>query len=102
LSIFEGEVLGEERTEMKKRYREEQIVFALRRIESGTKGLEACREMGISEQTLYNWKRKYSGMGTIELRRLKELEDENKKLKQLVADLSLDKHILQEVVRKKL
>jgi putative transposase len=58
--------------------------------------------MGISEQTLYNWKRKYSGMGTIELRRLKELEDENKKLKQLVADLSLDKHILQEVVRKKL
>jgi Transposase. len=87
---------------MKKRYSEEQIVYALKRIESGTKGLEVCREMGISEQTLYNWKRKYSGMGTIELRRLKELEDENKKLKQLVADLSLDKHILQEVVRKKL
>ena len=87
---------------MKKRYREEQIVYALKRIESGTKGLEVCREMGISEQTLYNWKRKYSGMGTIELRRIKELEDENKKLKQLVADLSLDKHILQEVVRKKL
>ena len=102
MSIFEGEVLGEERTEMKKRYSEEQIVYALKRIESGTKGLEVCREMGISEQTLYNWKRKYSGMGTIELRRLKELEDENKKLKQLVADLSLDKHILQEVVRKKL
>ncbi len=87
---------------MKKRYSEEQIVYALKRIESGTKGLEVCREMGISEQTLYNWKRKYSGMGTIELRRLKELEDENKKLRQLVADLSLDKHILQEVVRKKL
>jgi len=87
---------------MKKRYSEEQIVYALKRIESGTKGLEVCREMGISEQTLYNWKRKYSGMGAIELRRLKELEDENKKLKQLVADLSLDKHILQEVVRKKL
>lgn len=87
---------------MKKRYSEEQIVYALKRIESGTKGLEVCREMGISEQTLYNWKRKYRGMGTIELRRLKELEDENKKLKQLVADLSLDKHILQEVVRKKL
>lgn len=87
---------------MKKRYSEAQIVYALKRIESGTKGLEVCREMGISEQTLYNWKRKYSGMGTIELRRLKELEDENKKLRQLVADLSLDKHILQEVVRKKL
>ena len=58
--------------------------------------------MGISEQTLYNWKRKYGGMGVGELRRLKQLEEENRKLKQLVADLSLDKHILQEVVRKKL
>ena len=57
---------------------------------------------GISEQTLYNWKRKYGGMGVGELRRLKQLEEENRKLKQLVADLSLDKHILQEVVRKKL
>ena len=58
--------------------------------------------MGISEQTLYNWKGKYGGMGVGELRRLKQLEEENRKLKQLVADLSLDKHILQEVVRKKL
>lgn len=71
-------------------------------MESGLKGLEVCREMEISEQTLYNWKRKYNGMGTIELRRLKELDDENKELKQLVAELSLDKHILQEVMRKKL
>ena len=70
--------------------------------ETGNKGLEVCREMGISEQTLYNWKRKYGGMGVGELRRLKQLEEENRKLKQLVADLSLDKHILQEVVRKKL
>jgi len=53
-------------------------------MESGLRGLEVCLQMGISEQTWYNWKRKYSGMGTIELRRLKELEDENKKLKQLV------------------
>lgn len=97
-----GEVLGKERTEMKKRHSEKQIAYALKRMESGLKGLEVCREMGISEQTLYNWKRKYNGIGTMELRRLKELEDENQKLKQLVADLSLDRHILQEVMRKKL
>jgi putative transposase len=58
--------------------------------------------MGISEATLYNWKKKYVGMGVGELRRLKQLEDENRRLKGLVADLTLDKHILQEVVRKKL
>ena len=87
---------------MKKRHSEEQIIYALRRLETGNKGLEVCREMGISEQTLSNWKRKYGGMGVGELRRLKQLEEENRKLKQLVADLSLDKHILQEVVRKKL
>jgi len=85
-----------------KRHSEEQIIYALQRIESGIKGMEVCREMGISEQTLYNWKKKYGGMGVGELRRLKQLEEENRKLKQLVADLSLDKHILQEVVRKKL
>lgn len=85
-----------------KRHSEEQIIYALKRIETGVKGLEVCREMGISEQTLYNWKRKYGGMGVGELRRLKQLEEENRKLKQLVADLSLDKHILQEVVQKKL
>ena len=87
---------------MKKRHHEEQIIYALKRLETGSKGLEVCREMGISEQTLYNWKRKYGGMGVGELRRLKQLEEENRKLKQLVADLSLDKHILEEVVRKKL
>ena len=85
---------------MKKRHNEEQIIYALKRLETGRKGLEVCREMGISEQTLYNWKRKYSGIGVGKLRRLKQLEEENRKLKQLVADLSLDKHILQEVVRK--
>jgi len=85
-----------------KRYSEEQIIYAMKRLETGTKGLEVCREMGISEQTLYNWKRKYAGMGVGELRRLKQLEEENRKLKQLVGDLSLDKHILQEVISKKL
>ncbi len=87
---------------MKKRHGEESIIYALKRLEAGSKGLEVCREMGISEQTLYNWKKKYGGMGVGELRRLKQLEEENRKLKALVADLSLDKHILQEVVRKKL
>ena len=86
----------------KKRYSEEQIIYAMKRLEAGTKGMDVCREMGVSEQTLYNWKRKYAGMGVGELRRLKQLEEENRKLKQLVADLSLDKHILQEVISKKL
>jgi putative transposase len=60
-----------------------------------------CRELGISEATLYNWKKRYAGMGVSELRRLKQLEEENRRLKGLVADLTLDKHILQEVLRKK-
>jgi putative transposase len=87
---------------MKKRHNEERIIYALKRLQAGSKGLEVCRKMGVSEQTLYNWKRKYGGMGVGELRRLKHLEEENRKLKQLEADLSLDKHILQEVVQKKL
>ena len=64
--------------------------------------LEVCRKMGISDATFYNWKKKYGGLGVTELRRLKELEDENLSLKKLVADLSLDKHMLQEVLKKKL
>jgi putative transposase len=64
-------------------------------------GLEMCRELGISEATLYNWKRGYAGMGVSELRRLKQLEDENRRLRGLVADRTIDKHILQEVLRKK-
>ena len=65
-------------------------------------GKEVCRQMGISEQTFYRWKKKYGGLGVSELRRLKQLEDENRRLKQLVADLTLDKHMLQEMLRKKL
>ena len=60
-----------------------------------------CRKMGVSEQTFYKWKRKYAGMGITELRRLKALEQENRQLKRLVADLSLDKHMLQDVISKK-
>ena len=86
----------------KKRYTEEQIAFALRQHESGTTVSEIVRKLGISEQTFYRWKKKYAGLGVAELRRLKQLEEENSKLKQLVADLSLDKKMLQDVLSKKL
>lgn len=86
---------------MKKRFSEEQIAFALRQAEGGTPVTEVCRKLGVSEQSFYRWKRKYEGMGVAELRRLRQLEEENRKLKKLVADLSLDKHILQEVLAKK-
>ena len=80
----------------------EQIVQAIRQAEGGEKAAEICRKLGISEQTFYTWKRKYSGMGLSELRELRQLRDENAKLRKLVADLSLDRHMLQEIVRKKL
>ncbi len=86
---------------MKKRFTEEQITYALRQNEAGKPAAEVCREMGVSEQAFYRWKRKFAGMGVAELRRLKALEDENNKLKKLVADLSLDKHILREALSKK-
>jgi putative transposase len=86
----------------KSRYTEEQIAYALRQAETGTPVAEVIRRMGISEQTFYRWKKVYGGLGVGELRRVKQLEDENRKLKQLVADLSLDKHILQDVLAKKL
>ncbi|VVD60454.1 transposase [Pandoraea eparura] len=86
----------------KSRYTEEQIAFALKQAELGTTVAEVCRKMGISEATFYNWKKKYGGLGVSELRRLKQLEEENARLKRMVADLSLDKQMLQEVVQKKL
>jgi putative transposase len=85
----------------KSRYTPEQVAFALRQAESGTQVAEVCLKMGISEQTFYRWKKRYAGMGVGEVRRLRVLEEENKKLKQLVADLSLDKQMLQDVLRKK-
>ncbi len=85
----------------KSQFTPEQIAFALRQAESGNPVPEVCRKMGISDQTFYRWKKKYLGMGIAELRRLKILEEENRKLKQLVADLSLDKQMLQDVLRKK-
>ena len=83
------------------RYTAEQIAFAMRQAESGTVVAEICRKMGISEQTFYRWKKKFAGIGVAEVRRLRILEEENRKLKQLVADLSLDKQMLQDVLRKK-
>lgn len=87
---------------MKKRYTNEQIAFALRQAESGTPVQEVCRKMGVTDVTFYRWKKKFAGMGVVELRRLRQLEEENRKLKNLVADLSLDKEMLQDVIRKKL
>ena len=83
------------------RYTAEQIAFAMRQGETGTAVTEICRKMGISEQTFYRWKKKFAGIGVAEVRRLKILEEENRKLKQLVADLSLDKQMLQDVLQKK-
>ena len=86
----------------KSRFSEEQIAFALRQAESGAPIAEVCRKMGVSEQTYFRWKRKFAGMGVAEVRRLKQLEEENRKLKQLVADLSLDRQILQDALKGKL
>lgn len=82
------------------KFSESQIVFAIKQAETGTRVSEVCRKMGVSEATFYNWKKKYGGLGVSELRRLKNLEEENSQLKKLVADLSLDKQILQDVLKK--
>ena len=85
----------------KSRFTEQQIAYALRQAESGVPVEEIIRKMGITQATFYRWKKKFAGMGIAELRRLRQLEDENKKLKRLVADLSLDKAMLQDVLSKK-
>ena len=85
----------------RKGHSEEKIMYALRQVEAGKKVSEVCREMGVSQQAFYSWKRRYAGMGLSELRELRQLREENRKLKTLVADLTLDKHILQEVLSKK-
>jgi putative transposase len=84
------------------KFTEQQIVFALKQAETGIPIAEVCRKIGISEATFFNWKRKFSGLGTQELRRLRQLEDENSRLKQVVADLMLDKQMLQDVLKEKL
>jgi putative transposase len=84
----------------RKRYADEQIAFALRQAESGTPVEEICRKMGVSEPTFYRWKKQFAGKGVVEIRRLKQLEEENAKLKRLLADLTLDKTMLQDVLRR--
>jgi putative transposase len=86
----------------KRGHSEEEILRVLREAESGDTVVEICRKHGISQQTFYLWKKKYAGLGLNELRELRQLREENSKLKRLVADLSLDRHVLQEIVRKKL
>ena len=86
----------------KRGHSEEEILRVLREAESGATVVEICRKHGISQQTFYLWKKKYAGLGLSELRELRQLREENAKLKRLVADLSLDRHVLQEIVRKKL
>jgi putative transposase len=84
----------------KTKFTEAQIVFALRQADNGIKVEEVCRKLGISDATFYNWKKKYGTLGVTELRKLKMLEEENNRLKQIVADLALDKQMLQDVLKK--
>lgn len=84
----------------KSKFTESQIVFALQQAETGVAVAEVCRKLGISEATFYNWKKKYSGLGPVELRRLRQLEAENAQLKRIVADLTLEKQMLQDVLKK--
>jgi putative transposase len=84
----------------KSKFTEAQIAFALRQSETGTRVEEICRQLGVSQATFFNWKKKYGGMGVAELRKLRQLEEENVQLKKLVADLSLDKQMLQDVIKK--
>ena len=85
----------------KSKFTEEPMAFALQQADTGTPIEEICRKMGIGHATFYNWRKKYGGLGVAELRRLRQLEEENRKLKQSVADLSLDKAMLQDVLKKK-
>jgi putative transposase len=85
----------------KSRFTEEQIIHALRQVDAGVPVAELCRKYGISQNTYYRWRKQYGGLEAGELRRLKDLEGENARLKRLVADLTLDKQVLQDVLRKK-
>jgi len=84
------------------RFTEAQVTYALRQVESGTPPADVCRQLGCSEASFYIWKKRYGNLGMTEVKELRQLRDENSRLKRLVADLTLDKHILSEVVRKKL
>jgi putative transposase len=85
----------------KSRFSVEQITYALKQVDNGVTVAELCRKMGVSEQTFYVWKKKYGGLDAVEARKVSQLQDENRRLKTLVADLTLDKQMLQEVLAKK-
>ena len=82
-------------------FSEEQIVYAIGQAEAGTPVGDLCRQLGVSEATFYTWKKKYAHLGVSELRRLRQVEEENARLKRLVADLSLDTHLVSESLRNK-
>lgn len=84
----------------KTKHTEEKIIGAVKQLEAGRPVKEIAREMGVTDQTLYNWKSKYGGMDVAEVKRLRALEDENRRLKEMVADLSLDREVLKAVIRK--
>ena len=84
------------------KFTDAQKAFIIRQSEDGTPVEEICRKAGISQATYFNWKKKYSGMMPSEMKRLRELEDENNRLKRIVSDLSLDKEMLQDIVRRKI
>jgi len=86
----------------KSKYTEEQILFALKQADGGQPVGDVCRQMGISEATFYVWKKRYANLGLLEVRELRQLRDENARLKRLVADLTLDRHVLQEVIKRKI
>ena len=101
---FSGIVIravGRGRTMKRSKFTEAQIAFIPRQAEEGTAVGEVCRKAGISEATYYNWRKKYAGLMPSEMKRLRQLEEENGKLKKIVADLSLDKAMLQDVIRRK-
>lgn len=85
----------------KSRFTEEQVAYALRQADGGTPVADVCRQIGIAEATFYIWKKKYASLGVAEVREMRQMREENARLKRLVADLTLDKQILQEVIRKK-
>ena len=93
--------MGEAVGSMKKsKFSEEQIAYALRQAESGTAVADVCRQLGIRDATFYVWKKRFAHLGVSELRKLRSLEEENRRMKQVVADLTLDKHMLSEALRK--
>jgi putative transposase len=95
--------LGEERNRMKaSNFSDAQKAFIIKQGEDGTPVAEICRKAGISQATYFNWKKKYAGLLPTEMKRLKQLEDENARLKKIVADLTLDREMLQDVIRRKI